>query len=276
MISPVLTSMIAPAAALALEALEAGRRVRRASACVALRSSDSRTGFRLSGSTVKPGDVRIGQALLVEIFLHAGDADIVLVDEADHMRADRPVGIDALVLGQEADAGQAEMEDFLLLLRRDLALDPDEALLRAEPLAQLLGVDVGQNGGDQLDRLVLVDDAARLGEHRHGLDVGGEDLAVAVEQIGPRARGRLVGRDFQGLRRIVRQAERDELGADAGIGDEQAEREGADARRRPVEPGRTGAAARRPSASPSSHARRAPGARPAAGGSRSTPKFFGR
>ena len=63
------------------------------------------------------GDMRIGQALLIEIFLHAGDADIVLVDEADDMRADRSVGIDALVLGQEADAGQAEMEDFLLLLR---------------------------------------------------------------------------------------------------------------------------------------------------------------
>ena len=70
----------------------------------------------------EPGDMRIGQALLVEIFLHAGDADIVLVDEADHMRADRAVGIDALVLRQEADAGQAEMKDLRLLLRRDRAV----------------------------------------------------------------------------------------------------------------------------------------------------------
>ena len=59
-----------------------------------------------------------------------------------------------------------------------------------EPLAQFVRVDVGQHGGDEFDRLVLVDDVARLGEHRHGLDVGGEDGAVAVEQIGPRARRR--------------------------------------------------------------------------------------
>ena len=88
--------------------------------------------------------MRVGEALLVEIFLHAGDADVVGVDEADHMGADRPIGVDALVLRQEADAGQAEMEDLFLLLGGDLTLDPDEALLRAEPLAQFLGVDVGQ------------------------------------------------------------------------------------------------------------------------------------
>ena len=126
-------------------------------------------------------DMRIGQALLVEIFLHAGDADVVLVDKPDHVGADRAVGIDALVLGQEADAGQAEVKDFRLLLRRDLPLDPDEALFRSQPLAQLLRVDVGKHGGDELDRLVNVDDAIRLGEHRHGLDVGGEDLAVPVQ-----------------------------------------------------------------------------------------------
>ena len=126
-------------------------------------------------------DMRIGQALLVEIFLHAGDADVVLVDEPDHVRADRAVGIDALVLRQKADARQAEVKDFRLLLRRDLPLDPDEALFRRQPLAQLLRVDVGKHGGDKLDRLVHVDDAVRLGEHRHGLDVAGEDLAVPVQ-----------------------------------------------------------------------------------------------
>ena len=127
------------------------------------------------------GDMRVSQALLVEIFLHARDADIVLVDEPDHMRADRAIGIDALVLGQKADAGQAEMKDLRLLLRRDLPLDPDEALFRAQPLAQLLRVDVGKHGGDELDRLVHVDDAVGLGEHRHGLDVGCEDFAIPIQ-----------------------------------------------------------------------------------------------
>ena len=90
-------------------------------------------------------DMRIGQALLIEIFLHAGDADVILVDEPDHVRADRSVRINPLVLRQEADARQAEMKDFRLLLRRDLALDPDEALFRSQPLAQLLRVDVREH-----------------------------------------------------------------------------------------------------------------------------------
>ena len=148
------------------------------------------------------------------------------------------------------------MEDLLLLLRRHLALDPDEALLRAEPFAQLLGVDVGQHGGDQLDRLVLVDDAARLGEHRHRLDVGRQNLAVAVEQIGPRAGDRLVGRHFQRLRRIVRDAERDQLGADADIGDRHRQGDEADAAGALVEAGRKQPARRRAEARQPAAARR--------------------
>ena len=166
------------------------------------------------------GDMRIGQALLVEIFLHARDADIVLVDEPDHMGANRAVGIDALVLRQKADAGQAEVKDFGLLLRRDLPLDPDEALLRRQPLAQLLRVDVGKHSGDELNRFVLVDDAIGLGEHRHGPDVTGEDRAVPIKQIGPRARNRVIGRRLQRLRRIMRKAEHEQLHADPGIGHE--------------------------------------------------------
>ena len=144
-------------------------------------------GLQAFGVDDEAGHVRIRQALLVEIFLHAGDADVVLVDVAEHVRADRPVRIDALVLGEEADARKAEMEDLRLFFRRDLPLDPDEALLRAEPLAQLLGIDVRQHGGNELDRLVLVDDAVGFGEDRHGLHVGREDFSVAVEEVGPGA-----------------------------------------------------------------------------------------
>ena len=56
----------------------------------------------------------------------------------------------------------------------------------AEPLAHLGGVEIGQRRGQQFDRLVLVDDPARLGEQRRRLDVGGEHCAVAVDDVGPR------------------------------------------------------------------------------------------
>ena len=45
-----------------------------------------------------------------------GDALVVDVDVADQVRDFGPTGIDALVLGQEADAGNAEAVDLLLLL----------------------------------------------------------------------------------------------------------------------------------------------------------------
>ena len=67
------------------------------------------------------------KAAAVEPFLDAGDALVVDVDVADQVRDLGAVRIDALVLGEEADARQAEPVDFLPLLRRDLALEPDEA-----------------------------------------------------------------------------------------------------------------------------------------------------
>ena len=95
------------------------------------------------------------------------------------------VRIDALVLGEEADAGNAEPVNLALLLGRDLALEPDEAALGGEPLAQFLGVEIGQLGGELLFRVVDVDQLARLGEQRRRLHVGGEDGAVAVDDVGP-------------------------------------------------------------------------------------------
>ena len=81
--------------------------------------------------------MQIGEPAAVEPFLDAGDALIVDIDVADHMRDLGAVRIDALVLRQEADPGHAEPVNLLALLRRDLALEPDEAALGAEPLAQL-------------------------------------------------------------------------------------------------------------------------------------------
>ncbi|MGY4292634.1 hypothetical protein ACVWXN_000729 [Bradyrhizobium sp. i1.4.4] len=136
--------------------------------------------------------VEIGEPLIVEPLLHAGDALVVDVDETDEV-GDLVAGrIDALVLAQEADAGNAELVDVLLLLRRDLALEPDKTLSRRQALAHLGLVEVRHGRSQKLDRLVLVDDAARLAEQARRLDVGREDRAVAVDDVGPRGRDHLL------------------------------------------------------------------------------------
>src|SRR4029077_3500478 len=102
----------------------------------------------------KPRGVQRREAVAVEPLLDARDALIVDVHEANEMRDLGPVGIDALVLVEEADAGNAEAVDVLLLLRRDLALEPGKAALPVgEALADFLGFQVLHHGGEQLDRL---------------------------------------------------------------------------------------------------------------------------
>ena len=168
--------------------------------------------------------VEIGKALAVDIFLDTGNADIVDIGKAQHMRAERTVGIDALVLGPEADAWQAEAINLFLLFWRDLALDPHETLARSELVAQFLCIQIGQDGGDEFGRLVLVDDAARLGKERDRSDVGRHDLAVAVDDLRARA-GTLFDDGPAQRRRIGLEAEIDETGADHAIDHREAARD---------------------------------------------------
>jgi hypothetical protein len=63
-----------------------------------------------------------------------------------------------------------------------------ETARRAQVVAQLARVEIGEDGGQELRRLVGVDDVARFGEDGIREDVGREDLAVAVDQIGSRHR----------------------------------------------------------------------------------------
>ena len=125
MISPVRTSVIRPAAAMALYLSRAVISSSR-SACCTRRSTASSTGLSIR-STAKPRHVQIGKPARVQPFLDAGNALVVDIHMTDEMRDLGAVRIDALVLGEKADAGNAEPVDFLLLLRRDLALEPDEA-----------------------------------------------------------------------------------------------------------------------------------------------------
>src|SRR5204862_7064852 len=123
-----------------------------------------------------------------------GDALVVDVDQADQMRDFVAGGVNALVLAQEADAGNAEPVNLLLLQRRDFAFQPDKTFFRRQAVAHLAGVEIRQRRGQKLDRLVLVDDPARLAEQAGRLDVGGEHLAVAIDDIRPRGRDRVLRR----------------------------------------------------------------------------------
>ena len=132
-----------------------------------------------------------GEPLPVQPFLDAGDALVVDIDVAHHVRNHRAVRIDALVLGEEADAGNSQPVNLLLLLRRDFALEPDEAALGRQPVAQFAGVKIGQHGGEQLFRL-STSISLRGSLERGRLHVGGEDHAVAVEDVGPGGRQRVL------------------------------------------------------------------------------------
>ncbi len=80
-----------------------------------------------------------------------------------------------------------------------------------------IGVEVGQRAGEKLDRLVLVDDAARLGKQAGRLDVGGENLAVAVDDVGPCGGDRVLRRGAARDVAVGADREHDEPPADHGI-----------------------------------------------------------
>jgi len=102
--------------------------------------------------------------------------------------------IDALVLAKEADAGNPETVNLLLLRGCDLTLQPHETLFRGEPLAHLAAIKIRQRRGEELDRFILFDDPARFPEQARRFDVGGEYFAVAVDDIRPRGRDRVLRR----------------------------------------------------------------------------------
>ena len=84
--------------------------------------------------------VQVVQERLIDVLLHPGDALVVDIDGAEHMRGGRAARIEAPVLDAKADAGNAELVDRLLLARRDLALDVGELRIAREDLPQPLAV----------------------------------------------------------------------------------------------------------------------------------------
>ena len=66
--------------------------------------------------------MKVVQEGLIDILLHAGNALVVDIHMPNHMRHRAGIRIDALVLGEEADAGKAELMNLLLLILGDFAL----------------------------------------------------------------------------------------------------------------------------------------------------------
>ena len=133
---------------------------------------------------------QVGQALAIDIFLHARNALIVDIDETEDVRSGWATRIETALFRAEAYARHAERHDLALLARRQPALDPDEARAAFQALVCRFPVEVRQHGGQHFDGFVRIDDLARFGIERRGLDIGGENFAVPVEDI--RARCQLL------------------------------------------------------------------------------------
>src|SRR3954453_16056138 len=104
--------------------------------------------------------MQISKSIAIEPLLHARDALVIDVDQADQMRHFVAGRIDPLVLAQKADSGDAKPGNLLLLLWRKFAFQPDEAFPGGNAFALLGGVEIRQGRSEELDRFVLVDDPA--------------------------------------------------------------------------------------------------------------------
>src|SRR5262245_32059114 len=129
-----------------------------------------------------PGHGELG--IVVDEFLDAGETLAVDVDETDDMTCGRSHRIDAAIFVDEADAGESELVNLALLLRRKLALDADEAPALLDARAEIALVDVGEDARNLFSELVRVDHAIGVGEKSRTLDVGREQPAAAIEDIG--------------------------------------------------------------------------------------------
>ena len=163
-------------------------------------------------------------ALVVDIFLHAGNALIVDIDMAGDKAGGRTARIEASLFGPKADPGNAEIEDRLLLTGRQLAAQPDETGLGGQAAIEPFRIEIRKNRQKQFACLVGINDAARLGEEGCRANVCRQDFPVAIDEIGTRGHDPVAGRDAEGRVRLSR-APLDEPAGDRRIdAEEQADR----------------------------------------------------
>src|SRR4029079_10762800 len=142
---------------------------------------------------------------------------VIDVDQTDQMSDFVAGWIDPLVLAQETNSGHAESMNFLLLLGRDFALEPDESFFGRQPLAYFSTIKIRQGRREQFDRFVLVDDPARLAEQAWRLYVGGEYFAVAIDDIRSCGGDSVLRRAAAGAVTIANHGKHDQPPADHGV-----------------------------------------------------------
>ncbi len=170
------------------------------------------------GLGMRHGELRV----VVDELLDAGEASRIDVDQPHHVARDRTHGIDPPILLDETETGEPELVDFLLLLRGQLAPDANESPACFQPFAQVGGVDVGKHARHLLDELVDIDHLGGIGIEGRALDVGGEQPAAAIEDVGPVHGGGDVVQAAQGGL-VFGEAEGDEAAADQDEGDRKGE-----------------------------------------------------
>jgi hypothetical protein len=128
-------------------------------------------------------------------------------------------------LALEVQAGQSQAIDLVLLARRQVALQPDEAAVEAELGAQLARRQLRQNAGQRRGGLLDVHDQSRIGVERLGRQCAGEHHAVAVDDVGAagiEGLGRLAARHPRLVELDEPQADRQKRQGEHQAGDQQA------------------------------------------------------
>src|SRR5690606_37593765 len=118
-----------------------------------------------------------------------GNTLVIDIDEAKDMGGSGTARIEAALLGAETKAWHAKRQNVCLLARRELAAQPDKACIAVELAVGLSIIEVRQDRLELLDRLINVDDAARLGEEGGGLDISRQNLPVTIEDVRTRGGG---------------------------------------------------------------------------------------
>ena len=126
--------------------------------------------------------------LRIEPSFDAGEPVPVRVGEPDRVRRQRAGRVDPTLLAPEFEARDAEPVDRVLLVGRQMPAQHDVAPLAGEPGRDRLAVEVGQDRGQRRGGPLRRGRAFRIGDQRGRRQVGGEDEAVAVGDLGPHRR----------------------------------------------------------------------------------------
>ena len=151
-------------------------------------------GYRWQLACIGQSDaVHVAQSCLVDVAFEASEASVIDVDEACHVARGASEGVDAPCLAPKAESGQPQLVQLLACAGCDFALEPDKSALGLQAIEEHGFINVRDDAENALDGLVDVDDIARIGKERPNPDIGCEDLSVAVEDIGSRGGGQIVG-----------------------------------------------------------------------------------